>query len=179
MKMASEGAQSFIDMPVKSVMTKDVKIAEVSKPLMECVAIMKRFNVGSVVVVEGNKHEGIIYERDFVRKLADGYATLGVEVGKMMSKPLTVISPNTTLWEAITLMGRLNIRRLPIVAEDRLEGILTETDVLRLIIAHQSIIIESVSESLPSVTREKLKIISGRFGGDRPTPRAEQLATEI
>ena len=171
--MASGGALSFIDMPVKSIMTKDVKTAEASKPLMECVEIMKRFNVGSVVVVEDDKPVGIITERDFIRKLADGYATLGVEVSKLMSKPLTEISPNTTLWEAITLMVRLNIRRLPVVEEGRLLGILTETDVLRLIIAHQSLIIESVSESLPSVTKEKLKVISAHFG-ERPTPRAEE-----
>lgn len=172
--MASNGTQSFTDMPVKSVMTKDVRTVEVGKPLIECVAIMKRFNVGCLVVVENDKPVGIFTERDLVRKLADGYATLGIEVSKVMSKPLTVISPNTTLWEAITLMGRLNIRRLPIVENDHLEGILTETDVLRLVIAHQYLIIESVSESLPSITKEKLKAISGHFGGERPTPRVEE-----
>ena len=172
--MASNETQSFIDMPVKSVMTKDVKTIEAGKSLIECVAIMKRFNVGSVVVVEKDKPVGIFTERDLVNKLADGYATLGIEVSKVMSKPLTVISPNSTLWEAITLMGRLNIRRVPVVENERLEGILTETDVLRLVITHQYLIIESVSESLPSITKEKLKMISGHFGGERPTPRAEE-----
>ena len=74
--MASNGTQSFTDMPVKSVMTKDVRTVEAGRPLIECVAIMKRFNVGSLVVVENDKPVGIFTERDLVRKLADGYATL-------------------------------------------------------------------------------------------------------
>lgn len=171
--MASDGTQSFVDMPVKNVMTREVKTVEAAKPLIECVAIMKRFNVGCVVVLEKDKPLGIFTERDLVRKLADGYATLGVEVSKVMSKPLTVVSPNSTVWEAITLMGRLNIRRLPVVEDGRLEGILTETDILRLVIARQYLIIESVSESLPSITKEKLKEIIGHFGSEKPTPRAE------
>lgn len=172
--MASSGVLSFIDMPVQDVMTKEVKTIEAEKPLVECIAVMNHSNIGSVIVVDGGKAVGIFTERDLVRKISGGAMILGLEVSRVMTKPLKVISPNTTLWEAITMMGRLGIRRLPVVEDGKLVGILTETDILRLVLAHQNLLLESVSESLPTTTKEQLKTIAGHFGYERPSPRVKE-----
>src|SRR5208337_214738 len=57
--------------------------------------------------------------------------------------------------------GRLGIRRLPVVEEGKLVGILTERDIFRLILSQQSLLLEAVSESMPAATRDQLRGIVG------------------
>jgi CBS domain-containing protein len=91
-----------------------------------------------------------------------------------MNKPMMIISPGATIWDAITLMGRADIRRLPVVENGHLIGILTERDVFRLILAQQNLLLESVSESFPAATKEQLRGIAGHFGLERPPGRAAE-----
>lgn len=169
---------SLIDAPVRSAMNKDVKTVEATKTLADGVKIMRDANIGSIVVV-GKDHSpvGIFTERDLVRKTAEkGHAALGLTMAQVMSKPLTIISPVATIWDAVTLMGRADIRRLPVVENGHLVGILTERDVFRLILSQQHLLLESVSESLPTATREQLRGIAGRFGLGGPPGRAGESA---
>jgi CBS domain-containing protein len=165
---------SLIDAAVAGIMTQKVKTIGGSSPVIDCVKIMKQADIGSVVVVESDKPVGIFTERDLVKMVVDGPENLKLSVSQVMSKPLTVISPNATIWDAITLMGRLNIRRLPVVGNGKLVGILTERDVLRLILSQQSMLLESVSEYLPTATREQLKTLVGHLGIEKPPPRMEE-----
>lgn len=171
---SSDRKISLIDTGVGSVMTKQVKTIEGSRPLLDCVKIMRDSNIGSLVVVEEGKPIGIFTERDLIRKTAEGPESLGAPMVKLMSQPLTTISTTATIWDAITLMGRLNIRHLPAVQNGKLVGILTERDVLRLILAQQSLLLESVSESLPATTREQLAAMVGRLGIERPPARMKE-----
>jgi CBS domain-containing protein len=156
-------------------MTKDVKTIDAAKPLADCVKMMGDADIGSLVVVGKDQTPvGIFTERDLVKKVAQkGHAVLSLPMAQVMSKPLTIISPVATIWDALTLMGRAGIRRLPVVENGRLVGILTERDVFRLILARQSLLLESVSESLPTATREQLKGMAGRFGLETPPGRAD------
>lgn len=162
---------SLIDTSVGSVMVKAVKTLESDKPLSDCVAIMKKSNVGCVIVMEGGKPVGIFTERDIISKIADGTECLGWPMSRVMTKPLTVISPTATIWDAISLMGRLGIRRLPVVDKEKLVGILTEADLLKLVLSHQNLILESVAESIPAATREQLRSITGHFELEKPPAR--------
>jgi CBS domain-containing protein len=164
---------SLIDAPVRSAMTKDVKTIEATKTLGDGIKIMRDANIGCLVVMGKDKTPvGIFTERDLVRRLAEkGHGVLGLTMAQTMNKPLTIISPVATIWDAITLMGRADIRRLPVVENGHIVGILTERDVLRLILAQQSLLLESVSESLPATTKEQVKGIVGRFGLERPPGR--------
>ena len=165
---------SLIDEPVRGVMTKDVKTVDASKPLSECIKLMRDANIGSVVVVGKDQTPvGIFTERDLVKKMAEkGHGILALPMAQVMTKPLTIISPVATIWDAVTLMGRADIRRLPVVENGHLVGILTERDVFRLILSRQSLLLESVSESFPTATREQLRGIADRFGVGGPPGRA-------
>jgi CBS domain-containing protein len=156
-------------------MTKEVKTIPETKPLSDCLRIMRDANIGSVVVLseKNNSPVGIFTERDLVKKMAErGHEVLKAAMSQVMSKPLTIISPSATVWDAVTLMGRVGIRRLPVVEDARLVGILTERDIFRLILANQTILLESMSESFPAATREQLRGIAGRFGLGNPPGRA-------
>jgi CBS domain-containing protein len=174
--MASQEPKlSLIDIPVGRVMTKKVWTIEGNMRLVDCVSIMKGADVGSLVVVEQGRPIGIFTERDLVRRIAESADTLGLPMVQVMSKPLTTIAPSATVWDAITLMGKLNIRRVPVVENGKLVGVLTERDVLRLVLSQQSLLLESVSESILTTTREQLKAIVGRLGVERPPARVENV----
>ena len=166
---------SLVDAPVRNAMTKDVKTIQATKALADCIRMMGDSNIGSVVVVEERTGSpvGIFTERDLVKKVAEkGPEVLKAAMSQVMTKPLTIISPSATLWDAVTLMGRAGIRRLPVVENGRLIGILTERDVFRLILANQNLLLESMSESFPATTREQLRGIADRFGIGAPPGRA-------
>jgi len=155
-------------------MTKEVKTIEETKPVSDCVKSMSEANIGCVVVVKKDQTPvGIFTERDLVKCVASkGRNVLAEPMSQVMTKSLTIISPSATIWDAVTLMGRAGIRRLPVVEGGRLVGILTERDVIRLILSQQNLLLESVSESFPSTTREQLREIAGRYGLGSPPGRA-------
>ena len=155
-------------------MTKNVKTIEATKKLSDCVKSMSDSNIGSLVVVGKDQTPvGIFTERDLVKRIAEkGHGVLSQSMSQVMHTPLTIISPGATIWDAVTLMGRADIRRLPVVENGHLVGILTEKDVIRLILAQQHLLLESVSESFPTATREQLRGIAGHFGIERPPGRA-------
>lgn len=92
---------------------------------------MVKRNVGSVVVVEGKKPVGIITERDVSRCVARGTKTLKTQVKNLMSTPLITIARSAAIQEAMMIMLKHGIRRLPVVEKEKLVGIISERDLLR------------------------------------------------
>ena len=164
---------SLVDASVGGIMRKDVRTVEGTRPLLESVKSMRDADIGCIIVLENGKPVGIFTERDLVRKVAEGADILKVTTAQVMSRPLTTISSTASLWDAITLMGRQKIRRLPVIENGKLIGILTERDLFRLILSQQSLLLESVSESLPLAAREQLKGITGALGIEKPPARVQ------
>jgi CBS domain-containing protein len=149
---------SLMDMPVGSMMTKPVKTIRGASSLEECVKLMREAKIGCVVVSSEDRPVGIFTERDLVRIIADGgVSMLSRSMNEVMTKPLTTILSGATVWDAMALMGRRSIRHLPVVERGRLVGMLSERDVLKLILSHQKLILEEISESIPAATRARLK----------------------
>ncbi len=162
---------SLADASVGSIMTTKVKTVGTTKPLVECIKTMKAEDIGSIIVVEEGRPVGIFTERDLVRRMAEKLDSLGLPMAQVMTKPLITVSPTATVWDALNQMGRHNIRRLPVMDGKKLVGIVTERDIFRLILSEQSLLLESVSESVPSSTREKIKGIAGALGIEKPPTR--------
>jgi CBS domain-containing protein len=151
-------------------MTKKVTTVDSKKPVSECVGLMKEHNIGSLVVLENDSPIGIFTERDLIRVVAEK-KSLDLKISQVMSKPLTTVSSTATLWDAISLMGRKDFRRLPVLEKGKLVGIITEKDLFRLIITRQNLILESVAEYLPATTREQLKGLVSQLGTGGPPSR--------
>jgi CBS domain-containing protein len=87
---------------------------------------------GCAIVLRQGKPFGIVTERDVTWKVAaKGLDPKNVRVAEIMSTPLITIDPNTDLTEAAKVMKKHKIRRLPVVKEGMLKGILTAADVSR------------------------------------------------
>ncbi|MEM3017745.1 MAG: CBS domain-containing protein [Candidatus Bathyarchaeia archaeon] len=117
---------------VRDVMTENVRTVRPNSTITEVVRKMNKFEVGSVVVVEGERPVGLITERDILRRVLE--VTLAAEAMKakeVMSSPLVTVSSEATVEEAARLMVERHIKKLPVVKDGKLIGIVTSTDIVR------------------------------------------------
>ena len=125
------------DLRVGDIMTKKVIVVPFGKTILDVAKYMKKNSIGSVIVVEdkeGKHARGIITERDIVYKvLAKGSDPYKINAEDIMSKPLRVVKPDTTIEEAAKAMRENRIKRLPVVNDDNeLIGILSEGDIMKI-----------------------------------------------
>jgi len=118
---------------VRDVMTKNVKTVSIYENVREAVQKMNKFNIGSVVVVDTERRRpiGIVTERDILRMVELHSEPKLFEIKKIMSTPLVTINPNTDIEDAAKLMTKKRIKRLPVIENDRLVGIITSSDIMK------------------------------------------------
>jgi len=116
---------------VKDLMTKDVITIDLNKTVSEAAVIMSDSEVGCLVIMEGEVPIGIVTERDFVRRVVARNLPLDTKISEIMSSPLITVDPDSPLREAARLMIKNKIRRLPVVKENELVGILVASDFAR------------------------------------------------
>lgn len=116
---------------VSDVMTARPRCATPDTPLQEVAEIMEAEDVGAVPLVEGERLVGIITDRDIVvRAVARGKDPRGMPAREAASQELVTVAPEQDLADALQLMAREQVRRLPVVADgDRLVGIVAQADV--------------------------------------------------
>jgi CBS domain-containing protein len=125
-------AQSQPVILVKDIMTKSLVTVDSSATVNEAAKIMEKAKVGSVLVMEKNIPVGIMTDRDFAIRIAAHAYPIHTKVKQVMSSPLVYVSPDDEAWVAAELMYTRKIRRLPVLDEDELLGIITATDFVRL-----------------------------------------------
>jgi len=116
---------------VKDLMTKDVLTIDANKTVIEAAVLMSQNEVGDLVVMENNTPVGIITERDFVRRVLAVGKSANTRVSEVMSTPLKVIDPEAPIKEAARRMVNKGIRRLAVIKDNKLVGIITVTDFAR------------------------------------------------
>lgn len=117
-------------MEVKDAMTTPVTTIGPEATIVEAGALMRDTNVGSLIVVEDQQVKGIITDRDIATRfvpIAKDPATALVQ-DYMSEDPVTVM-PNTPVMEALDLMKRRKVKRLPVVFAAKLEGIVALVDI--------------------------------------------------
>jgi len=117
-------------MRVKDIMTHNVVSVSPETTAAEAAQLMERHNVGCIPVVENNLLAGILTDRDIVlRAVAQGYDPAKVPVKDIMTRNVHSISPEATVEEATDIMSTHQVRRLPVVRENRLVGMLSLGDI--------------------------------------------------
>jgi CBS domain-containing protein len=118
---------------VKEAMKTNLLMAEATETVLEAAKLMKKRRLGNVIIVEKKQPIGILTESDILKKVvAEGKNPKDVLVGEVMSTPIIVIDPYVTLEEAMKTMGKCNVRRLPVIENDELIGIITQKDISRM-----------------------------------------------
>src|SRR5262245_20772610 len=113
---------------VRDAMTERPRAASPETPINEIAAIMERDDVGAVPLVVDERPVGIVTDRDIViRAIAPGKDPRGMQASEIATGDLVVVRPDDDLSDALQLMARHQLRRLPVVDDDeRLVGVLAQ-----------------------------------------------------
>ncbi|MBW2976465.1 CBS domain-containing protein [Candidatus Woesearchaeota archaeon] len=100
--------------------------------LSECADIMSKNHVGAVVVKDNEHSLGILTEQDIVRKAVAQGAKAGEKIKNFMETELITISPGADIYDALIKMRDNNIRHLPVIEGNKMIGLLTIKDILKI-----------------------------------------------
>jgi CBS domain-containing protein len=121
-----------MDELVRDIMTKELLTISEKDTALKAAQLMSEKGVRSLIVLSDDQPIGIITERDFIKKVCLKELKLSsVKVGDMMSKIRTSASPDTSIDVAVQRMVNNRIRRLPIIDNGKLVGIITVTDLAK------------------------------------------------
>ena len=121
---------------VKQIMNSSVVSVNSSVTATDVAKMMEDTGVGAVVVLENNVPVGIATDRDFAIKIAAHSYPIDTPVRRIMSSPLISIDPDSDLWVASDLMSTRNVRKLPVIDDDKVVGIITSSDLVKHIADH-------------------------------------------
>jgi CBS domain-containing protein len=114
---------------VREMMTADPEQVDREAMVDEAARVMRDLNVGAVPVVADGKVQGIVTDRDItVRVLAEDRSPAEVRAGDIASANVITVSPDTNMEHAARLMAEHQVRRLPVVEDGRLVGMLSLGD---------------------------------------------------
>jgi CBS domain-containing protein len=116
---------------VRDIMSRDVKVVRLDTTAQEIVATMNKFDINSIIVVQGERPVGIITTRDILMRLVEQcLAPSALTAKQIMTSPLVTISESATIEEAARLMAKKKIKTLPVMNNGKLAGIVTFTDIV-------------------------------------------------
>lgn len=116
---------------VKDIMTWHVVSISVDHSIFEAAQLMTSHHIGCVVVIDGEKLAGIVTERDFVRRVVAEKLPLNTKVSEVMSKPVITVNSDALIKEAASLMASNKVRRLPVLEQNKITGIIVGADIVR------------------------------------------------
>jgi len=124
--------QLLLPVKVEDVMIREVIAINSDATVREAVNSMNKYEIGCLVVLTRGKVDGIITERDMLKRVIGKNRDVNkTKIKEIMSRPVWVVTPNTELETALYNMLRQKIKKLPVVKEDRLIGLVTLTDIAR------------------------------------------------
>jgi CBS domain-containing protein len=111
----------------------------------EALRLMAEHDVGALVVLDGDRLQGIFSERDYARKvILMGKASRETKVREIMTDRVHVVAPSNTVDDCMGLMTDLRVRHLPVVEGGRVLGVISIGDVVKETIADQRFQIEQL-----------------------------------
>jgi CBS domain-containing protein len=139
---------------VRHAMSAEPQTAKPSMTAADAAGLMARLDVGVIPVADGEQLLGLVTDRDLVvRVMADRRDPTDVKLEEILTKSPVTVSPDTKVSEARDLMAEHKIRRLPVVKQEKLVGIISMGDIAVVTASKRAVgeVLEEVSES-PSTT---------------------------
>jgi CBS domain-containing protein len=114
---------------VGDIMTRDPRTVDLGDSLVDAALTMREGNIGNVIVTDGGRVAGIVTDRDIVvRAIAEGLEARSTTVGDVCSSGARTLAPGDSVEAAAQVMGDNGIRRLPVVSDGELVGVLSLGD---------------------------------------------------
>jgi CBS domain-containing protein len=122
--------KSLSEILVKDVMTKSLISADPSTTVFQVAKLMEKGGVGAVLVKKDDVPAGIITDRDFAIKITTQKLSSDTPIDKVASYPLATIESNESILAAASTMSSKKIRKLAVVENSKVIGIITSTDLV-------------------------------------------------
>jgi CBS domain-containing protein len=117
---------------IREVMTPSPETVEAGKSVVDAAKLMEKVDAGMIPVMDDGQLAGTVTDRDIVlRVVAAGKSSESTTVGEIATRELVTVDPDQDLEEALSLMARHQVRRLPVVEDGRLIGVVAQADVAR------------------------------------------------
>jgi CBS domain-containing protein len=124
--------QGDVTLKVEDVMTSEVITIDENTSVKKAADIMNQHEIGCLIAVRKGNAIGIITERDLLKRvIVKDKNAKKTKVGEVMSSPLEVVAPGTSLEDALQLMFQKKIKKLPVVEKNHLLGLVSLTDIAR------------------------------------------------
>lgn len=121
-----------MSLKVEDVMVKEVVTIDANKTVKDAADVMNRYEIGCLIVVKRGKAVGILTERDLLKRvISEVRDPKTTKIKDIMSKPLIVVEADTEMEDAARLMFKMKIKKLPIIQQGKLSGLVTLTDLAR------------------------------------------------
>ena len=115
---------------VRDAMSEDPRSIGASAAVVEAARLMREADIGSLPITDDENLVGMITDRDItMRVVAEAADPQRTPVGDVCSRDLISVAPESDLEEALQLMARHQVRRLPVVENGRLVGIVAQADI--------------------------------------------------
>jgi CBS domain-containing protein len=115
---------------VKDIMTKALISVDESTTVFQIAKMMEKGGFGAIIVKKNNRPAGIITDRDFAIKIAVNRHSLDTKVDQVASYPLQTIDSGESILTAAKVMAKKKIRKLIVVQNGNVVGIITSTDIV-------------------------------------------------
>lgn len=117
---------------VRDVMTTDIKSVGGDTNMQAVVDMMIELDISSIVIVQNNRPVGIVTHKDILLRIVKpNLQPIGIAARQVMSTPVATIDENVSLEEAARLMTRKGVKKLPVVRDRELVGMVTSMDLVR------------------------------------------------
>jgi len=116
---------------IHQIMNDSIASVDSSISATDAAKMMEETDVGAVIVLEHGSPVGIVTDRDFAIKITAHSFPLDTPIRRLMASPLISIDSDSDLWEASDLMSSRNVRKLPVIDDDKVVGIVTSGDIVK------------------------------------------------
>ncbi|MEM2956849.1 MAG: CBS domain-containing protein [Candidatus Jordarchaeaceae archaeon] len=118
---------------IEDIMIRDVLTSDISESVLSATIKMNEREVGSIIILDGKKPVGILTERDILKRIVvERKDPEKTKVEEVMSTPIISAKPEMSLDDAVKIMILKRVKKLPILKNEKLVGIITLFDVVRL-----------------------------------------------
>ncbi|MBD3203097.1 CBS domain-containing protein [Candidatus Woesearchaeota archaeon] len=115
----------------EDIMSKDTFVVDIKASIRDAAQLMVKYNTNCLIVMKKTKPIGIITDENITKIVAEDKNIKKTKIKSVMSKPLFTATSDNSFFEIIKLMKKKNIRKLPVLREDSLIGIITEKEVTK------------------------------------------------
>ncbi len=114
---------------IRDIMEKNVVTIEHDSTILDTAKLLKEKEISFLVIMKNDEPVGVVTESDFVRKfVADGKVDSSVPLSEIMSYKFRSVEPSTEIEDAVQKMLNHKIRRLLVIEQGKLAGVITQTD---------------------------------------------------